>query len=60
MINFVKNVFKDFTYFFHDRRREKGRNTGNGRSRFSKRSQMWDSIPGPWDHNLSQRQMLNH
>ena len=20
---------------------------------------MWDSIPGPWDHDLSQRQMLN-
>ena len=23
-------------------------------------SLMWDSIPGPQDHNLSQRQMLNH
>ena len=23
-------------------------------------SLMWDSIPGPWDHNLSQRQTLNH
>ena len=23
-------------------------------------SLMWNSIPGPWDHNLSQRQMLNH
>ena len=21
---------------------------------------MWDSIPGPWDHDLSRRQMLNH
>ena len=21
---------------------------------------MWDSILGPWDHALSQRQMLNH
>ena len=20
---------------------------------------VWDSIPGPWDHDLSQRQMLN-
>ena len=20
---------------------------------------MWDSIPGPWDHHLSQQQMLN-
>ena len=20
---------------------------------------IWDSIPGPWDHDLSQRQMLN-
>ena len=23
------------------------------------RSLMWDSIPGPWDHDLSRRQMLN-
>ena len=23
-------------------------------------SPMWDSIPGPWDHDLSQRQMLNY
>ena len=23
-------------------------------------SPMWDSIPGPWDHDLSQRQTLNH
>ena len=21
---------------------------------------MWDSIPGPWDHDLNQRQTLNH
>ena len=21
---------------------------------------MWDLIPGPWDHDLSQRQILNH
>ena len=23
-------------------------------------SPMWDSIPGPWDHDLSRRQVLNH
>ena len=41
------------------RYRERGRDTGRGRSRFPAGSPMQDSIPGPWDHNLSQRQMLN-
>ena len=43
-----------------ERERERGRETGRGRSRFHARSPMWDSIPGPQDHNLGQRQMLNH
>ena len=33
---------------------------GIGRSRLPDGSLMWDSIPGPWDYDLSQRQMLNH
>ena len=42
------------------RERERGRDTGRRKSRLPAGSPMWDSIPGPWDHNLSQRQMLNH
>ena len=30
------------------------------RSRFPAGSLMWDLIPGLQDHDLSQRQMLNH
>ena len=39
---------------------ERGRDTGRGRSRISAGSLTWDSISGPQDHTLSQRQMLNH
>ena len=39
---------------------EKGRDTGRGRSRLLAGSPMQDSIPRPWDHDLSQRQMLNY
>ena len=53
--------FKDFiSLFMRDTERERGRDTGRGRSRFSTRSPMQDSISGPQDHALSQRQMLNH
>ena len=41
------------------RDRENGRDIGRGRNRLLARSLMWDSIPGPWDHALSGRQMLN-
>ena len=34
--------------------------TGRGRSILPAGGPMHDSIPGPRDHNLSQRQMLNH
>lgn len=40
--------------------RERSRDLGRGRSRFLAGSPMWDSIPEPWDHALSRRQMLNH
>ena len=36
------------------------RDTGRERSRLHVGSPMWDSIPGPQDHDLSQRQMFNH
>ena len=39
--------------------REKGRDVGRGRSTLQAGSPMWDSIPGPQDHDLSRRQMLN-
>ena len=38
---------------------ERGRDMGRGRSRLSAGSPRWGSILGPWDHDLSQRQMLN-
>ena len=31
-----------------------------GSSRLPSRSLMWDTIPGPQDHDLVQRQILNH
>ena len=53
--------FKDFIYLFiHERHRERGRDTGRGRTRLPAGSLMRDSIPGPPDHDLSRRQMLNH
>ena len=51
--------FKRFYLFIHERHRERGRDIGRGRSRLSSGSLMWDSIPGPWDHDLSQGQMRN-
>ena len=41
-----------------DTEREKGRDTGRGRSRLPAGRPMWDSIPGLRDPALSQRQML--
>ena len=39
---------------------EKGRDIDRGRSTLPAGSLMRDSIPGPWDHDLKQRQTLNH
>ena len=39
---------------------ERGRVIGRGRSRLPVGNPMKDLIPGPWDYDLSQRQMLNH
>ena len=41
------------------RERERGRDTGRGRSRLHAGSPMWDSIPGLQDRALDQRQVLN-
>ena len=52
--------FKDLIYWLiHERHTERGRDTGRER-RLPVGSQMGDSIPGPQDHALNQRQMLNH
>ena len=39
---------------------ERGRDIGKASSRLPAGNLMQDSVPGPWDHNLSQRQTLNH
>ena len=44
---------KRFYLFTHERHRERGRDIGRGRSRFSARSLMRDLIPRPRDHTLS-------
>ena len=57
---FVVIVFEDFIYLFTETHRERGRDTGRGRSRLPAGSLVQDSIPGPQDHVLGQRQALNH
>ena len=42
------------------RHRERGRDTGGGRSWLHAGSPMWDSIPGLQDHALGWRQAPNH
>ena len=45
------------------RETEASRDRGRGKSRFHVGSPIWDSIPGLWDHALSQRpdaQPLSH
>ena len=46
--------------FIHEKHTERGRDTGRGGNRLPAANPMWDLIQGPRDHNLSQRQMLNH
>ena len=43
-----------------DREKVRDRDIGRGKSRLHAGSPMWDLIPGLQDHDLSQRQMLNH
>ena len=57
----LRNIFLFFLRFYlFMRDTERGRDTGRGRSRLPVGSLMWDLIPGPQDHDLSRRQMLNH
>ena len=49
------NFFLRFYLFIHKR----GRDTGRGRRSLHVGSPMQDLIPGPWHHDLSQRQIPN-
>ena len=40
--------------------RDRSRDIGRGKSSVPVGSPMWDRIPGPRAHDLSQSQMLNH
>ena len=53
--------FKIFYLSIHERHTDIYRegDIGRGRSRLPAETWMWNSIPGPRDHDLSQRQMLN-
>ena len=58
ILHMLKNIFKGFFFlrfylFIHERHRERGRDTGRGRSRLHAGSLTWDSIPGRQDHDLS-------
>ena len=56
----LKDFFLVFIYLFMiDTERERGRDTGGGRSRLYAGSPTWDSIPGLQDRALGQRQALN-
>ena len=57
---FLFFFFFRFYLFIHERDTERGRDTGRGKSRLCARSPMRDLIPGPQDHALSWKQMLNH
>ena len=50
----------DWFYFFMRDTHTEAEDISKGRSRLAVRSLMWDSILGPWDHALSQRQTLKH
>ena len=60
----IKSYFfkKDFLYVFtrHTRTHTEGGDLCRGRSRLPEGILMEDSIPGPQDHSLNQRQTLNH
>ena len=46
--------------FIHETHTERGKDIGRRRSRFPVGSPMGDLISGPWDDDLSQKQMLYH
>ena len=55
MFQFLKKIL-----FIHERHRVRGRDIGRGRSKLPAGNLRQNSIPGPWDHDLGQRQMVNH
>ena len=58
---FLYNIFKKILFIYlWETHRERDRNIGRGRSRLPAGSLMQDLIPGPQDHDMSRRQMLNH
>ena len=57
MRNYLKNFFKDFIYLCDRETASERGNTSRGSGRG--RSRLVGSIPEPWDHSLSWRQMLN-
>ena len=54
----LNSFLKKCILFIHERHRET--DIGRGGSRLLAGSPMRDSIPGPQDHTLSLKQMLNH
>ena len=56
----ISNIFKRFYLFIHERHRkkERGKDTGRGRSRLHAGRLTWDSILGLQDHALGRRQVL--
>ena len=62
---FVWVFFKKILYISLTERVSPSRGSGRQREREKQAPHgagspmMWDSIPGPWDHDLSQKQMLN-
>ena len=55
--------YETFIFFFlrfYLFMRDRGRDTGRGRSRLHAGSLMWDSIPGLQNHALGRRQVFNH
>ena len=56
----ISFFFNDLFIYSSETHRERGRDTGRGRSRLPAGSLMRSSILGPQDHNLSQRRTFNH
>ena len=53
-------IFLRCYLFIHEKHRERGRDTGRGRSRLHAGSPIWGLILGLQDHALGPRQVLNH
>ena len=55
ILSFYVFIFKYFILLIH----EGGRDTGRWRTRAPHGEPNAGPIPGPWDHDLSQKQILN-